>query len=105
MSLDAHVGLEHPVHRQVLAEGARAQVRPAQLARPGRVVVVRVDVDGLVDPAVDGEVGLAVAFQAELVDEDAAGDRRLDDAGGHLALGGRERPREADVDGAHHAER
>src|SRR5690606_35540782 len=74
--------LVEPTAADVLAEGAgRRQHRQlAELRAPGGIVVEGVVVDGLVDAAMQAEVALLVALQAEFADAHAAAARRLGDA-------------------------
>ena len=51
-----------------------------QYAAPPGIMGIRINVDGLVGPAVDGEVGLRIPFQAEMPDRDAASCRVLAEA-------------------------
>jgi len=76
---DVDLPLQHPFHGEVLAELAESQVAPAELPLPEIVVLERVGVDRLVGPSVDPEIRLAVPFQVQPSDPDAARDRLLED--------------------------
>src|SRR6478672_2867410 len=72
---DADVALDEAVGGEILAEGAPRQRKVAELLAPVRVMLRWIDVDRLVDAAVDGEVGLLVAGEIVPNDADAAVDR------------------------------
>ena len=90
-----------PLGRQVLAEGSPRQVRHTQVRPPERVVLRRVHVDGLGDPAVHLEVGRLVPLEAQFVHPHASGYRRPEDRGPHRATVVLILPRRADVDRDH----
>src|SRR5690606_23249481 len=78
------VALGQPGQGDVLAQVA--DVEGEALVPPGRVVVDRVDVDGLVGPAVDPQVGLAVAGQVGRAELELRGvDPGLGDGAAHDA--------------------
>ena len=65
---------------EVFTEGARRQFFIAELAAPEMVVLGRVDVDRLARPAVDGQVGLAIAVNIQSAHAHAPGHRRFENA-------------------------
>jgi len=79
---NAHVAFQDAGGGQVLTEGGRAEVL-AKLQRPFPNVLAGVGVDGLVRPAMDVQVGLAVAFEVQAVEVQALdGDGPLADRAG-----------------------
>ncbi|GAB7555268.1 hypothetical protein NRB_47830 [Novosphingobium sp. 11B] len=78
---DEDVFLGQPIGRDILPEGAviGQQRMVADRFAPPVIVVVGVVVDGLVRPAMDRKIGLAVPFEAQSVDLHPTLHRRLGD--------------------------
>src|SRR5439155_14423753 len=71
--------LDETLRREILAEGSPGEVHAWKLGAPERVMLGRIDIDGLVGAAVNGEVGLPVAFQVQASNFDKARHGRLED--------------------------
>src|SRR5207247_297715 len=76
---DVNAVLHQTFRREILAEGSPGEVHAGKLGAPECVMLGRIDVDGLVGAAVNGEVGLPVAFHVHASDFDRALHRRLED--------------------------
>src|SRR5207249_7640336 len=94
---DLNVVLEQALAGEVLPERAVLERDAGQLRAPVRVVLGGIGVDGLLPPAVRGQVGLPVAVQVERAHGDAARHRLLEDAGGDRPALPGDLPRQADV--------
>ena len=92
--------LEQTRRRQVLAEDPRRQLA-TELLPPGPVMLARIGVDGLVPPAVDGEVGLSVAVDVQAAHGQPRRDRALEDARQDLPPLPFDLARHSDVDRHH----
>ncbi len=76
---DVNAVLHETFRREILAERPPGKVHAGKFGAPERVVLRRVDVDGLVGAAVHVEVGLPVAFQVQASNFDRARHGRLED--------------------------
>src|SRR3546814_11661033 len=67
---EAHIALDHPVGREILPECARRGEQRVRTERvgPEGIMIARIMVDRLVGAAVDRQVGLLVARDAEEAD-------------------------------------
>src|ERR1700694_2282251 len=76
---DANCVLEQTLSREVLSEGAPGERNTGKVLAPEGEMLRWVDIYGLVDPAVHGEVGLPVANYVESIDQYPAGYGSLED--------------------------
>ena len=70
---------------EIFAEGSPGEIGLRELFAPIGVVLGGIGVDGFVDAAVYGEIGLLVTTQVELLDFDGTFDRTLEDCRRNLS--------------------
>src|SRR6266404_637223 len=70
-----------PVVVKVFAEHAPGQIHLWQLALPKIVMLGRIDIDGLLRPAVNRQIRLPIAIEIERAEIDSSGNRLFKDAG------------------------
>lgn len=88
--------LSQKTGRQVFVKQAHAALAP--LVLPERVVLGWVGVDGLVQPAVNAQVGLLVAGQSQSTHRHGAGHRLLANAGQYASPADADRPQRTKIE-------